>query len=434
MSRTRLAPAFLAVLSLMLALSVPVSAAPDGSHDHGDGHAPEVARAQDTSQAHDSPQAQDAEHAPDSPHVQDAEHAPVMQHAHGSQHAERSEASRDSEASGTSRAPGAPRDRKEGDGRGSRKATQGAPAPAPAPPSLAVPVAVPNPSLAASGPAPQAAAKAPARPAAVAYSPVVRAPAAPSLAVPRVPAPPALLSPPDLARPHPGRLLPPVAPSLSFPSLSADAATLSLVPAALPAVLGLLMVALSVAVAAGRRRGNRELCTVLGAQLGVSPKALDGVPAGVLRRLSNEVAFDELTGVLRRAAGVAAVEREVERARRSGQPLSVAFVDVDGLKQVNDRLGHAAGDDLLRRVTVALRTRLRGQDLVFRYGGDEFVLLLPATTPVAATRLLKEIRESSAPASAGFSVGVAGMAPGDDARTLIGRADEALYAARGLRR
>lgn len=87
---------------------------------------------------------------------------------------------------------------------------------------------------------------------------------------------------------------------------------------------------------------------------------------------------DPLTGLPNRRAFDDDLAREVSRARRHRHPLSLAITDIDGLKQVNDRDGHAAGDELLRRVAGLLRTALRREDVAYRIGGDEFALLLPA--------------------------------------------------------
>lgn len=148
--------------------------------------------------------------------------------------------------------------------------------------------------------------------------------------------------------------------------------------------------------------------------------------------LEERAATDELTGVLRRGAGLAALEREVDRARRSGGPLVVAFVDVDGLKQVNDELGHAAGDQLLVDVATVLRTRLRSYDLVIRWGGDEFVCALYGAEVEGALRRLEAVAAGIKAITGGRSVswGLVVLESSDSAVTLIGRADAALYEGR----
>ncbi len=98
-------------------------------------------------------------------------------------------------------------------------------------------------------------------------------------------------------------------------------------------------------------------------------------------RLASQVTVDELTGTLRRGAGMAALQREIDRARRLKEKgLAVIFIDVDGLKEVNDHDGHAAGDERLRATVAAMRERLRSYDLVIRYGGDEFICVLTGSS------------------------------------------------------
>ena len=145
--------------------------------------------------------------------------------------------------------------------------------------------------------------------------------------------------------------------------------------------------------------------------------------------LEERASTDELTGVMRRGAGLAALEREVDRARRSGDPLVIAFVDVDGLKRVNDELGHAAGDQLLIDVASVLRSRLRSYDLVMRWGGDEFVCALYGAEPDGARRRLEAVATGIVEATGGRTVswGMVTLEASDNAASLIGRADEALY-------
>jgi diguanylate cyclase (GGDEF)-like protein len=156
-----------------------------------------------------------------------------------------------------------------------------------------------------------------------------------------------------------------------------------------------------------------------------------------LKKLDQEAAVDELTGVLRRRAGLAALDREVARAQRTrGSELALAFIDVDGLKAVNDTLGHAAGDRLLQAVSRELKQSLRRQDLVFRYGGDEFVCALSGINSAEAWQKLEEVKAKLL-AHLGrqpFSIGLAALRDGETAEQLVARADGALYAERRLRR
>jgi diguanylate cyclase (GGDEF)-like protein len=145
-----------------------------------------------------------------------------------------------------------------------------------------------------------------------------------------------------------------------------------------------------------------------------------------------EAGIDGLTGALRRDRGLADLAREIDRARRSDGRLVLAFVDVDGLKSVNDSRGHVAGHALLRDVAMALRTGLRSYDLVIRFGGDEFLCALAGTDLEGARRrfdlVASELTESNPPAS--VSTGLAELEERDTLDELIARADAALYAGR----
>ena len=101
---------------------------------------------------------------------------------------------------------------------------------------------------------------------------------------------------------------------------------------------------------------------------------------------------DDLTGARRRGVGLQELEREMDRARRTGENLVAAFEDVDQLKAVNDRYGHLAGDELLQEVVAGLRRHMRSYDLIVRVGGDEFVCALPEVTLDDTRRRFNELR------------------------------------------
>jgi diguanylate cyclase (GGDEF)-like protein len=152
-------------------------------------------------------------------------------------------------------------------------------------------------------------------------------------------------------------------------------------------------------------------------------------------RLALAARTDGLTGCLNHAAMQEALRRELERSRRTGSGLSLAIVDLDDFKQVNERHGHQAGDEVLKHVGAALGDSVRAYDIVARYGGDEFVVIaLDAGEEVAAdvvARGLEEIRGRLAVLGFGreatlATAGVAGWRPGDSPTMLIARADEAL--------
>ncbi|MEA2510023.1 MAG: hypothetical protein QOG21_2105 [Actinomycetota bacterium] len=140
--------------------------------------------------------------------------------------------------------------------------------------------------------------------------------------------------------------------------------------------------------------------------------------------------IDELTGAYRRDAGILELERETVRAKRTQRPLVLAFVDLDGLKATNDSLGHAAGDQLLRRTVERIRNQVRSYDLIVRFGGDEFVcLLLDLDTSEAAKRFeaIKRNLEESEHGSITFGLTELRLGEEDSLEDLMARADEALY-------
>jgi len=139
---------------------------------------------------------------------------------------------------------------------------------------------------------------------------------------------------------------------------------------------------------------------------------------------------DELTGARARAAGLAELEHEVDRAHRTTDQLAVGYVDIVGLKAVNDTAGHAAGDELLRRAVRAIRGHLRSYDLVVRLGGDEFLCVLSEMTAASAAQRFEAIRTELAadPAAPQIRVGIAALLPRETADELIKRADAELPA------
>jgi diguanylate cyclase (GGDEF)-like protein len=145
-------------------------------------------------------------------------------------------------------------------------------------------------------------------------------------------------------------------------------------------------------------------------------------------------ATDELTGAWTRTFGLAQISHELERAHRAGAGLVVAFVDVDGLKAVNDSAGHLAGDALLRLVGETLHANVRAYDVLVRYGGDELLCAMPDLTAAEATSRFETIAAALASAETGHSVtfGIAEAEPADSLDDLIMRADAALLEARRL--
>ena len=140
---------------------------------------------------------------------------------------------------------------------------------------------------------------------------------------------------------------------------------------------------------------------------------------------------DALTGLLNHGAMQVRVREEIARARRDGTPLSFVIIDLDDFKQINDVRGHQAGDELLRRVASLLQAELRPYDQVARYGGDEFVLLLPGSDEATARAVAERVRDAMAASLVGgCSLGVAQWHEPLEADALLEHADRALLLAK----
>ena len=153
-------------------------------------------------------------------------------------------------------------------------------------------------------------------------------------------------------------------------------------------------------------------------------------------RDSDRLTRDELTGVLNRQAGFAALGREIDRCRRSGERFVLGYLNVDRMKVVNDERGSRAGDEVLRKVTAALRATLRSYDVIARLGGDEFLFSLPGSDMATADLRFKEfavILSKDAPGSTA-SVGFADLHEHDTLDDLIAAAETAMLKGRRARR
>ena len=140
------------------------------------------------------------------------------------------------------------------------------------------------------------------------------------------------------------------------------------------------------------------------------------------------MSIDDLTGAFNRGPGFAELTREIARARRMGKPLTLAFVDCDGLKRRNDTQGHAAGDRLLQEAADAMRSHFRPYDLLIRYGGDEFVLVLSDMVEAEARARFSKVNEDlAASQDASVTVGVALLTDADQPEDLLRRADADMY-------
>ncbi|WP_347330136.1 diguanylate cyclase [Marinimicrobium locisalis] len=158
-----------------------------------------------------------------------------------------------------------------------------------------------------------------------------------------------------------------------------------------------------------------------------------------LRRHQHKATHDPLTQLPNREAYEERLSHEVQRWKRYGRPLTLAVCDVDHFKRINDQFGHQAGDRVLKVIAKAIGRRLREVDFFGRYGGEEFVLLLPETRDEEALSVLDDLRAALAdmafhykkePLTITVCFGIAQFQEGEDPSSVFGRADQALYAAK----
>ncbi|PSJ18395.1 GGDEF domain-containing protein [Nitrosomonas supralitoralis] len=158
-----------------------------------------------------------------------------------------------------------------------------------------------------------------------------------------------------------------------------------------------------------------------------------------LIEMGEKVHEDHLTGILNRRGLDAAFTREVSRSMRHQSPLSYALLDIDNFKQLNDTHGHKVGDDALKYLVESVKDTTRPEDIVSRYGGEEFVILLPNTNLEEAVQILSRIRRNltkkfflheNKRLLITFSAGVAQLRSGESQESIFKRADEALYRAK----
>lgn len=163
-----------------------------------------------------------------------------------------------------------------------------------------------------------------------------------------------------------------------------------------------------------------------------------------IEEISRRAEVDPLTGLYNRRYLYEHLDALLQQARETGRPLSVILVDIDFFKDVNDRYGHIAGDEILSRLSRLLMRYISGPEVVARYGGEEFVFVLPGCSEEAALERAERLREAveaaklsevygdTAPMT--VSAGVSVLSPGMDAVRLIETADRAMYRAKGLGR
>jgi diguanylate cyclase (GGDEF)-like protein len=162
------------------------------------------------------------------------------------------------------------------------------------------------------------------------------------------------------------------------------------------------------------------------------------------REAINSAYLDPLTKTGNRNALFGSMQREWELSNRHGQPLSIIMLDIDHFKTVNDTYGHSTGDAVLREVAHCIGETVRTSDIVFRYGGEEFLILLANTSLSGAMQLAERIRVSmehrmhlpgdGVTLKVTASFGVASLEPNESKEHLLTRADKALYQAKGTGR
>jgi diguanylate cyclase (GGDEF)-like protein len=138
---------------------------------------------------------------------------------------------------------------------------------------------------------------------------------------------------------------------------------------------------------------------------------------------------DALTGLPNRRALDDQLPREMARALRSELPLCLAIIDIDHFKAYNDTHGHLAGDAILRDCAAAWDAQLRGEDTILRYGGEEFLVILPQCEPDDAAEIVERLRAAT-PGDQTCSAGLAMWRTGESVDEFVGRADAALYEAK----
>jgi diguanylate cyclase len=153
--------------------------------------------------------------------------------------------------------------------------------------------------------------------------------------------------------------------------------------------------------------------------------------------------IDPLTGLPNRAAWSERLDHEISQWQQHGNTLMLAMLDLDHFKRINDNYGHLAGDKVLKIIAAVLRKRLRGTDFIARFGGEEFVLLMPSTVPAAGMKLLEHLRASIEACPFHFkgervtitiSMGLTAFKPGEHSDAVLKRADQALYRAKNAGR
>lgn len=188
--------------------------------------------------------------------------------------------------------------------------------------------------------------------------------------------------------------------------------------------------------------GEMRMVRIHGAETDTLLSMLTDVTAQrqAMHRLEHQATHDPLTGLFNRQHGQRVLAEETRRAQRLGHPLSLVMIDIDHFKAVNDRFGHPVGDQVLREIARRLAERLRETDILSRWGGEEFLLLLPGSDGLGAHRLAETLRHAVGDSpfpevgAVTLSLGVAACRPGESDAATLARADTALYQAKAAGR
>lgn len=175
--------------------------------------------------------------------------------------------------------------------------------------------------------------------------------------------------------------------------------------------------------------GHATLLVIVGASIAGSLRAVTRETIRLTERLRQEAVRDELTGVLNRRGWEAAGRRELARSERSASKVGLVIIDLDGLKEINDSMGHDEGDRLLRESAERISAALRSGDILARIGGDEFAAMLADATLDDVLGVVKRLRDVT-PSIGSFSTGVASWDGHESLEQLMRRTDTALYAAK----